>query len=286
MVRQYNFNDKEKEICVFLSAIEILKNAVNKNILSIGKCNKDVTVLAKDIAQEKLFLALAVDLISKVGNIFPRENKSTLELLFEVSKHSLLTGTELSSLKDDSKRFIDWMDEKSLYGNFNFPSKEINVSLAISNRDIILICGNSAKHNFNRLDSMRKVLEKIIEENHINDIMLSNNDLIFMLRDFYDFFVGDNGFIAKYIYCLSYFMNELLWDIYYSLQEVYYDHYLEKRVDGFPAYEYIKPEGLSEEGFALFWNLMNEVRHEPYIQRFKPMDIWLKPDTYDLQRNS
>lgn len=283
----YDFNDKEKEICAFLSAIEMLNNVINRDVLKIGKGVTDVSVQPNGIAHEKLFLAICVDFITRVGDIFPKQNENTLELLRNISEKSLLTGRGMKELKKATQAFLDWLEEKSNFSNVYFPCRGLEVSLSIKNKDIIAICGNSAKHNLNHLDGVRKILFNIFEDNKVIDFKLSNKDIIFLLRDFNDTFAGDGGFIAKYVHCLAYFMNELRWAIYYSLKPVFDSCYIGARVNNnLISYEYERPTGLSEEGFDLFWDLMNEMFNPPYINRFKILGIWLKPNTYCFSKHA
>lgn len=276
----YAFNEKEQEICVFLSAIEILKNAVNRDMLSINNGMENVCVRPNGLSQEKLFLALSVDLISEVGDIFSGKKQSTLDLLKCISDMSFLSGTELPKLKIASQQLLDWLDEKSVYRNINFSYKSLERNLLICNRDVVRICGNSGKHNLNRLDSVRKILGRIFADNKVSDIITNNKDLIFLLQDFNNVFVGDGGLIGKYINCLSYFMNELEWAIYYSLRPVFDKYCFCEIVNGIRVNKYRRPDGLSEEGYWLFWDLMNENSREPYIPRFKIMDVWLRAYAY------
>lgn len=282
----YGFNDKEKEICAFLSAIEILKNAVNREILAIDDGITDVSIRAKGSAQERLFLIMNVDFLSKVGKIFPGDSRNTLQLLNDISDMSLLTGNKMPFLKSASQEYLNWLEEESVYSNIYFPSKSIDLSLTIKNIDIVKICGNTSKHNINHLDRVRETVNKILVENNVDNIRINDKDLIFLLQDFDNAFMGDGGFIAKYINCLAYFMNELLWAIYYSLKPVFDKHYNGRVVNNMVRYEYLRPDDLSEEGFSLFWDLMNEVYSRPYIQRFKLLDIWLKPGTYIFEQHT
>lgn len=276
----YDFNDKEKEICAFLSVIETLNNATNKRMLYFSGPVNNITIQAKGVAEEKLFMILSADLLIKVGQIFSDKNINILEVLRCISDDSLLTGTELIELKQVIQAFLDWLNEKSSYSNIYFASKNLDLSLDISNANIIRICGNSVKHNLNHLDAVRKTLLNVLEENHISDVVITNKDLVFLLQEFNANFWSDNGYIYKYINCLAYFMNELRWAIYNSLKPVFDSHYVGKKTNGINGYEYLETDDLSDVGFGLFRELMEEQYCEPSIPRFNILNVWLRPNTY------
>lgn len=280
-MKEYGFTDIEKEICVFLSAIEIIENAVNENMLTISPVGgENASVWANGSAEEKLFLIRCVDFVSTVGSIFSNDNGNNIDLLSHISDKSLLAGRELTELKTASEEFLTWLDKKSLFKDVYFSYRCDKIDLSVKNIDIVKICGNASKHNFARLDRMRKTLKQIFIDNSIDVRKISNKDWIFVLQDFVSIFMEDNGFIAKYISCLAYYMNEIRWAIYYTLQPVFEQYCYTDIANGISGYRYKRPHCISGESYALFWDLMNMQRKEPYVKRFGIMDVWLRDDTY------
>ena len=68
------------------------------------------------------------------------------------------------------------------------------------------------------------------------------------------------------------FLNNIRWGIYTYLQPEFNRSIVIKDVES-QAYSYTFPSGIvTDFGKECYWGLMNEVRKEPYMRRFKVTD--------------
>jgi hypothetical protein len=131
------------------------------------------------------------------------------------------------------------------------------------------MCGNIAKHNFLRLNSVAAQLQKVLQKQGIE---ISIEEALLTLEDFYSHM---RGIFAYHSTTIAEFLNNLRWGIYLYLQPEFKRSFRPIPGDRF-RYEFLYPGGVKVD-FArqCYWDLMNHIRGEPYVPPFKTTK-WFK----------
>jgi hypothetical protein len=128
------------------------------------------------------------------------------------------------------------------------------------------MCGDIAKHNLARLEKRVNDLRKLLQ---VVKPSVSEQDAYLAVEGFFEWFQG-NIFIYHSSQ-IAEFLNNIRWSIYEYLQPEFQRSW--RRSDNsttdFPAYEYCMPPDVTEPlAQAMYWNLMNRSRSQPFIPQF------------------
>lgn len=260
----YNATEKDKEVYILLSAIEIIDAIINRQVLNIrfDKENR-ATIQAQNYITEKYFFVFVNDFFSQAGNIVKKERQSIFDLLItEVCTKHLLFSGEYRPLMYALNKLEEWYVNTITYTEFYFPNFNIEIPLTVKRSDSINILSNMSKHNLTKLDAIRKTMKQILIDNsndEIEHILQDDSNLVIASRDFYEQFMSEsNCRIVDLLICLTYHLNKIRLEIYNYLSETYLQSYEEiPSDDGLKRYKFNRPEGLSDTGFAYYWELMN-----------------------------
>ena len=271
---KYNFNAVEREVCLLLSAIEIIDNIVNHSVLQINVNNGICHLLPQTLPAMGNFLAVSFDFFSPAGKILNHKNevRNCFDLLKDMCIEPKLSKETPSVLIEDIKSFDGWLNKEHEYKDL-LTLNNNRIDIIIKSKDIVEICSNSAKHNFIRLDRSRNVLKKVLNAN--GELLNDDGIMIHILKDFNDQFIGDGCLVDKYIYNLSYHFNNIRCGIRDYLTPIYDKAYkIEVYENDLVRYSYERPDNFSDEGYSLFWDLMNWKRSSEIVGRFDILDCW------------
>lgn len=274
----YNATEKDQEVYILLSAIEIIDSIINKSVLkiSLDKENK-ATIVPKNFIAEKYFFIFVNDFFSRTGDIVPKESKSIFELLMtNICEKHLMSSTEYRPLTTVVKDLETWYSSTITYKNFYFSDFNIEIPLTVSRKDSINILSNMSKHNLTRLDAVRKIIAQILRNSHsnnINAILQDNSNLITASRNFYNQFMSESScYLVDLLIGLAFYLNKIRLEIYNYLYETYINNYIKISSDSLKRYKFNRPEGLSDVGYAYYWELMNWRRSDLLIDDFDIYD--------------
>ena len=268
-MEQSLFNELETE-AVFLSAVfEIVNSMVNHVMLRISGSDPDCEVVFASDEHRRLFNILLVDFLSRTGKrvgILPR---SYMEALVEVTdRPSFNVDGSVDRLRTTTHEFRQWLDTEVRIDIW-LPSINTETTLEITRTMFLRTCGNIAKHNFLRLNQVASQLQELLRKQGIE---IPTDEALLALEDFYNHM---RGIFAYHSTTIAQFLNDLRWGIFLYLKPEFKRSF--RRIPGDHwRYEFVYPNGLKIE-FArqCYWNLMNHVRSEPYMQPFLTTK-WLK----------
>jgi hypothetical protein len=150
--------------------------------------------------------------------------------------------------------------------NFWFPTINKAIALKITRIEFIKICGNISKHNILGLSRQAKTIQEIFDK---NNVPIELTEALLIMEEFYQQFHDD--LLNYHASTIAEFLNNLRWAVYEYLQPLY-EQSVECRWDerlklNLPDYHY--PDDIVNQYVReVFWNLMNDVRSEPYMPRF------------------
>jgi hypothetical protein len=257
------FNQIETE-AVFLSAVfEAINSMVNHVMMRISGSDPDCEVVFKSDEHRQLFNILLVDFLSETDKrlrILPESYIAALKRITE--NPSFDVDGSVQYLRTATNDFANWLDTEVKIDIW-LPNIDTQTSLAITRSLFLRMCGNIAKHNFLRLNTVALQLQQLLRRQQVE---VSIEQALLTLEDFYEHM---RGVFSYHSTTLAEFLNNLRWGIYRYLQPEFKKSFRRIRGDRY-AYEFIYPNGLQVQ-FAqhCYWNLMNHVRSEPYMRPFQ-----------------
>lgn len=260
------FNNTEKEVIILKAVQELINSMVNYSIFDVFGTNPDVDVWFKTEIHQKYFNIILVDFLSCFDDNFLGEKLSYLEALQLICKSpNFNKNNSINSLTLSTKEFVDWLRKEVLIKKIWLPAKNIETDLSIKRIEFIKICGNISKHNFSRLSGVVRDLIEIFKRNKIN---LSNEDILLILGEFYEWF--HTNIFAYHSSAIAEFLNNIRWGIYEYLQPEFQRSIVFENTEHPQKYHYTYPADVKIE-FAknCYWDVMNEVRSKPYMNKFQ-----------------
>lgn len=263
-------NAEEKEILSLKANLWAINEMVNYALMTINHNDPNSSVMFKTASDRRYFNIILLDFLS--AKIFGVGHTclAALDVIINDAKF----GVETSSLSDPYNKFKDWLgaDIELEYDGekqrtFWFPSIDKDIALKIKREEFIRICGNISKHNPLGLDRQAQIIAGIFKR---NDVEISLSQALLIMDEFYEQFHDD--LLTYHSSTIAEFLNNLRWGIYDYLKplynqsvEFYWDDYHKMR-----AYRYHYPQVLVDEyAKQVFWDLMNDVRSEPYVPKFQ-----------------
>jgi len=253
----------EREIFFLKAATELIDQMVNNSIIDLRGDGSDTTVYFKTDIHQKYFTIMLVDFLSYPDKRIVGGEVSHLDGILEICKcpHFNVDGS-IEGLAQASSDFNVWLDEEKDY-LVHLSSISVEHNVRIRRKEYIKICGNISKHNFSRLSRTASDFAGILER---NGVRISPGEALLALDDFYerfheDILVYQGGTVTE-------FLNNIRWGIHEYLYPEFTRSF--ERIEGYhPMYKYSYPNGVSDDFIkTCYWDLMNEVRSGPYLQKF------------------
>jgi hypothetical protein len=262
-----NLTPLEQEIITLKAVVDMIGDMVNHETMTIFFSDPDTSVMFKTMTHMAFFNIILVDLLSKPSGFFTGD-KSYIDRLKEICANPRMG--EIRGIRELSEAvcaFDNWLSEKVTVQNCWFPSLELQIDLSIKRQIFISICGNITKHNFTQLTRQADRLRKIFCE---NGKAISLDKCILALQDFRQQFYND--VFHYHSSTIAEFLNNIQWGI-YSYAAPVRARCVQNRYDEelhVNAYKYSYPVDVTSDlGKTCYWDLMNDVMRQPYIQRFE-----------------
>ena len=224
----------------------------------------------KSITHQRFFNVILADFLSITDKRGPVQQTSYLAALRSISNNPQFdVNGSVTLLRQATNEFKDWL-EQIVEVDVWLPSIENEATLNISRFDFLKMTGNISKHNYLRAVGVAEELKKALENAGVS---VDRNDALLALADFYERFHTD--ILNYHSSTIAEFLNNTRWGIYEYLQPEF-ERSIVWESGNPPMYRYTYAEGINS-GFAkiCYWELMNEVRREPCMRKFK-VTKWLK----------
>lgn len=128
------------------------------------------------------------------------------------------------------------------------------------------ICGDIAKHNLARLETNVAHIRKLLKDSGHE---VSEQDAYLAVDDFFEWFHSHIFMYQSSV--IGEFLNNIRWAIYDYLQPEFRRafHYTGELVTALRMYSFHVPSDIRQPvAHAMYWDLMNRSRTQPYVHRF------------------
>jgi len=269
-----NFNETEQEIIVLKAIWDMIDEMVNYEIFEKRHGTKDTQLSFSSRTHQKFFNIQLVDFLSRpkaglfnlpsaTGKV-SETDKSYLYFLEAVCKKPNLGKEEVNAISEPVAEFKDWLETECCVEKVWFPSIDTETDIKVKRVSFIKICGNISKHNFTRLDEDASAIKKILSDNKVK---IEQNDAYLLLSEFYEWFHDD--IFSYHSSAIAEFLNNLRWGIYEYLQPEFHRSFVREGQDSI-QYHFTFPDRCTHSfAKAMYWDLMNLVRSEPYMPKFE-----------------
>jgi hypothetical protein len=264
-----DLKDEEKEILILKGAWESIDSMLNYEVVSLHHKDPDSVISFKSSTHQKFFSILLVDFLrSKIFGI----DKTCVQALQVISTNPQYNSDKMS-LQNATNNFKAWLDQyieldhDGEIRNFWFPTINQEICLKITRAEFIDICGNISKHNPLALDKKAETITEIFSRNNVT---IEITQALLIIGEFYEQF--NNDLLSYHSSTIAEFLNNLRWSIFEYLQPLYKQsvEYYWDESHKLNAYRYIYPAKIENTYVReVFWNLMNDVRSEPYMPKFE-----------------
>ena len=217
----------------------------------------------------KYFNLVLVGLLSQTDRDAPVSQDSYLGALAKICEEpSFNVGNSVEKLRAATQTFREWLQATIVVPKMWLSSISLEVDLKIRHIDQLKIFGNICKHNLLRSVQTLRAFQKALAESgaivDLNQSLLAMDDVYEWLHT-HKFFAQSNAIIE--------FLNNIRWGIRDYLAPEYVRSKL-NHADGV-GYAYTYPMDVTDE-FARngYWELMNKIRGQPYLPRFRVREFW------------
>lgn len=262
------YSSAEREtigLCICLEAIGDIANHALFSLRDVSGCPGEAEALFHSHIHRDLFLIRLLDFAKEKGNKnltgIPGSCVSVLKAICE-TKHFEINGsvTELKAAVEALETWLQHKQEIILW----LPTLDIEAKLFVSRLEFLSISGNHSKHNLSRLTGVSRDVAKILNDNGYS---VSEEQIPLALDDFREH-LSENYFIY-YGTWLCELLNDIRWGLQSYLQPIFRRSY---RVvsDDTVQYRYEYPPNIQADvARQWYWRLMNNVRTQPYLKKFK-----------------
>jgi hypothetical protein len=265
------YNAIEQEIIILCAAWDMVNGMVNYSNFQNGHALIDAELRIRSEAHGRLLNILLADFLSKPAagtfDLPEAEGPATTDHTHLFYLRQICDSPHLNdnsaALRAPVSEFSDWLEATCSVENVWFPSIDVEANITVKRIIFLKICGDTAKHNFARLDRNVRRTVKVLASNGVK-IDVAQGFMI--LDEFYDWF-HDNIF-AYHLSTIAEYLNNIRWGIFEYLTPEFEQSF--HRPD--PAdllYRYRYPADCRKPlAKAMYWELMNHVRSRPWIPRF------------------
>ncbi len=253
----------EQEVIILRNVYDHIGEMVNFSLLDIQGLDPDSLIMFKDMNHRKLFFILLVDFLSVTDKRGPIAQTSFLGGILKICGNPQFSeqGSE-NELKEVVERFKIWLNEERAIEVW-MPSISEQIELSISRLDAIKMSGDVSKHNYLRASGVADLLRKLLKKSGVE---VSFEQAMLALPDFYERFHDDILIYLSSHICE--FLNDIRWAIHRYLRPEFRKSF-HRTDDSLIGYSYTVPHDIkSEYARDCYWELMNELRKDPYMRQF------------------
>jgi hypothetical protein len=278
-------NDVEQECIILNSAWQMIDDMVNWAMFVKHDRTEPTNMMFQTHQHSRLFVILLGDFLSGIIPFKrrapmglkaspPRARPSDLTFLYYLrqvyAKPHL--GDQVDGLRICTEAFATWLETEFIAEGVNLHAIDVVADLRISRYRYIKMCGDIAKHNWARLARNVVHIRRLLEE---SGHPVSEEDGYLAIDNFFEWF--HDHIFDYHSSLIAEFLNNIRWAMFDYLRSEHARswHLTEKASPSFPIYAYKYPLGCSAPlARAMYWDLMNRVRSEPWMHRFIAHDAF------------
>lgn len=269
-----NYTKTEQEVIVLKAAWDLITDMVNNEMFVPIKQTRDVSLLPSTGTHQRLFNILLIDFLSTLNAASfgladpperaPLSDKTYLYYLRQITEQPKLNPLGANLLKPALESFTQWLEAECFVEKVWLPSINVETDLRVKRIQFLRICGNIAKHSFASMSRNSKEIASVLKENGVN---VSKDQRYLVIPEFYEWF--HKNILSYHISAIAEFLNNIRWSMFDYLRPEFARSFTRDDPNSI-AYRYQFPPDIERElGKTMYWDLMNDVRSEPYIPRFE-----------------
>jgi hypothetical protein len=265
------FTEAEREVIILKLAWELIDEMVNYEIFAKPPSITDGTLVFNSATHQRLFNVLLVDFLSQPRGEWPfglpkpphgssASERSVLFPLLRICDAPQLEPSGGCALRPPVEAFMNWLEMECRIEKVWLPSISVETTIKVKRVSFIKICGNIAKHSFARLGQN---VGEICEILKTSGTTISQEQGYLVLPEFYEWF--HRNVFSYHSSAIAEFLNNIRWGIYDYLRSELTRSFTKDD----PILMKYPPDCNAEVARTMYWDLMNAVRSEPYMPRFK-----------------
>jgi hypothetical protein len=265
-VARHQFSDREREIIALKAIRSSIDELVNRSMLMFSEDINQMEVGFPTRHHQQLFSALLTDFLEPVS-LLNQQPENSLELLEGICRRPQFDEDGfIEFLEEPTIKFRRWLDTEITVESW-FPAIDRQVELRLARAEFVMICGAISKHSLGRLTRTARRLSEIFRR---HELEVSELDALLALDDFYDRFHDD--VLNYHASVIAEMLNNIRWGMWHYLRSTFLKAFSQR--PGEMEYNYRYPEGIEHEfSRSCFWDLMNDMRSEPYLPQFHASDF-------------
>jgi hypothetical protein len=279
-----NFTAPEQEAIILNAAWTAIDEMVNFRMFDhLGDRTSDIVLGLRTENSLRLFNILLGDFLSPLTRIRDRElpfglssplgdakpsDRTFLFYLRRVSESPQFCANA-DMLRESVEAFANWLEAETQIPDVWLPSIETNVNLTIQRIKWLKICANIGKHNFMRLEANVGDIVKILSRNGVE---IDERMGYAIIPEFWEWF--HDHLFSYHFSAIAEFLNNIRWAIFgYLRPEFDRSYHVTSYIQQSPISAFHYPAGVENPiAQAMYWDLMNMARREPYFPRFTSSD--------------
>ncbi len=249
---------------------ELIDEMVNHELMTFHGENPDANIMFASTTHQRFFNIMLVDFLSKTDKRGPIKQTSYLSGLVSISNNPRFNvNGSVSALKKATIEFKKWL-ENVVEVEIWLPSTNKEAMIKLSRYSFLKIVGDISKHNYLRAAGVAEDIRKVFAK---NEIIVNEEESLLMLSDFYERFHTD--ILNYHSSTIAEYLNNIRWGIYEYLRPEFESSIVWDKIEP-GRYRYTYPNEINSDlGKTIYWDLMNEIRQEPYVHKFI-VTKWLK----------
>lgn len=265
------YTAEEHEVFGLKAASETLDEMLNHRIFKLFP-GKPAYVQFRGPAEQQVFNVFLLDFVSQPEAALVGSKGSHLEILARIASQPSLAPhgppTAIADAVNETEAWLSRGFEIELW----IPSLNAAHPIHMTRLEMSWIAGNIAKHKSARLTRVTRKIQEIVQR---SGITLKPGDLRLVLDDLDERFNDD--LLLYHANALAEMLNNVRWAVHEYLLPHYEAVYRNEGGDP-PVYRFEYPNSVSDElARSAYWDLMNEVRRKPFMERFTIGDEYKVP---------
>ena len=163
-------------------------------------------------------------------------------------------------MRSSIENFRNWLNG-TFSDKIRFISIDKEYNIILDRYSLIYLCANYSKHTVSSLSSVCKIfMDKI----NIQGQIVEENDTFYLIKEFFENY--NEKVLLYHSSVVAQYLNDIRWGIQNYLAKEY-EESIQYKEHG--RYEYTMPKNITGNiDQYIYWELMNEIRQKPYIDKF------------------